>query len=199
MAPSRFTTTSLGLFNSLSPWWLASTVMLPSASVRVRQLEACSQAISRPSLSQASPFDLLHGLRKVVTPSFPAAQVVTRHIAKQQVAVASMPQWTFRECAATDEPLEGDLPPNDRLEARLADLHPAHDLPALACNSLTRVWPTYQSSAVTSSKTTQMASFGSLATSLMVSVTRRAISSLRSCGWPLSMRMFTNGMATSLH
>ena len=30
----------------------------------------------------------------------------------------------------------------------------------------------------------------------MVSVTRRAISSLRSCGWPLRMRMFTNGMAS---
>src|SRR4029434_2131410 len=102
-------------------------------------------------------------------------QVVARHIAEQQVAVASMPQRTFREYATNDQLFEGDLAPNDRLEARLADLHTAHDLPAFACNSLTRDCPTYQSSAVTSSNTTQMASLGSLATSLMVSVTRRAI------------------------
>ena len=70
MAPSLFTTTSLGLLSSLPSWWLASTVIVPSGSVRVRWLEACSQAISRPCWSQARPFDLLQGLRKVVTPSF---------------------------------------------------------------------------------------------------------------------------------
>ena len=58
---------------------------------------------------------------------------------------------------------------DDALEPLVADLDAAHDFaPAWAaffCSSLTRDWPTYQSSAVTSSNTTHTASLGSLATS----------------------------------
>src|ERR1700741_4375510 len=68
MPPSLLTTTSLGLFSSL-PWYVdASTVILPSASVRVSRLVACSQASSRPWRSQARPFALLLGARNPALP-----------------------------------------------------------------------------------------------------------------------------------
>ena len=51
---------------------------------------------------------------------------------------------------------------DDRLERRIADLDAHASLAAFFCSSLTRVAPTYQSSAATSSNTTQTASLGSL-------------------------------------
>ena len=57
--------------------------------------------------------------------------------------------------------------------------------------------PTNQSLPGTSSITTQIASLGSSAISLIASVTRREISFLRFCEWPSSIRMLTNGMGTS--
>src|SRR5262245_2797247 len=126
--------------------------------------------------------------------------MVARHIAEQQVFVPPMPERTFGENAARGQTLEGDGFADHAPKPLIADLDAGHDLPPAAaffCSSLTRCSPTYQSSEPTSSNTTQMASFGSLATSLMVCVTRRAISSLRSWGWPLRMRMLTNGMSSS--
>jgi hypothetical protein len=70
MAPLEWTERSFGLLSSLPSWWLASTVIEPSFSVRVSRLEECSQASKRPCASQASPFVCWHGLRKVVTPPF---------------------------------------------------------------------------------------------------------------------------------
>ena len=61
----------------------------------------------------------------------------------------------------------------DPLHPRVAHLNRFH-VPALFCISLTAVEPTYHSSAGTSSKTTQTACFGTLAISLMASVTRQA-------------------------
>src|SRR5262249_43497931 len=47
----------------------------------------------------------------------PAAQVVTRHIAEQEVALARVPQRTFREDAVTDELFEAEDAPDNLLEA----------------------------------------------------------------------------------
>ena len=88
----------------------------------------------------------------------PAAQVIARHVAEQQEPAGWMPERPFGEEEAGRELLEGG----------------AHFLPGLPA--------TYQSAGVTSLNTTQTASRGSLHTSVMVSVTRRAISSFRSLG-----------------
>src|SRR5205823_14038632 len=56
----------------------------------------------------------------------------------------------------------------------------------------------YQSEGGTSSNTTHTASRGRLHTSEIVSVTRRAISSLRSLPWPSHRRMLTNGLVAAL-
>ncbi len=69
MPPSDAQTTSFGLLSSLPSWCVATGVMRPSGSVRVTWLDACSHASRRPWRSHVSPLDLLHGFRKVVTPS----------------------------------------------------------------------------------------------------------------------------------
>src|SRR5439155_3617600 len=87
-------------------------------------------------------------------PGRPAAHVVARHVAPEQKLARRMPQRPLGEEEAAAQLLEG----------------PAHFLPGVPA--------TYQSGGVTSLKTTQTASRGSLQTSVIVSVTRRAISSL---------------------
>src|SRR5271154_917135 len=55
MDPSDFTTTSFGRLRR-RPWkLLASTVMLPSTSLRVTRRESCSQARRRPWRSRVRP------------------------------------------------------------------------------------------------------------------------------------------------
>src|SRR5438552_3287065 len=82
------------------------------------------------------------------------------------------------EQAAGGDPLEGDVGADDPGEARVPDrdAHVFIRSPGLPA--------TYQSGGSTSSTTTQTASFGSLVTSVIASVTRLAISSLRSLPQP---------------
>src|SRR5437764_5234473 len=63
---SDLTTTSLGELSGLPSNLSISTVIEPSYSVRVRRRVLCSQAISRPWRSRASPFELFDGWRKTL-------------------------------------------------------------------------------------------------------------------------------------
>src|ERR1700730_3918777 len=81
----------------------------------------------------------------------------------------------------------------DQIRTEVADINQAYFC-AFLRSSATVALPTYQSPAGTSSKTTQMSSFGSCNTSLIASVTRFEISSFRCCERPSTRRMFTNGM-----
>ena len=69
---SDFTTTSFGAFSFLPCQLSASTVSLPSFSVRTtRRVTECSQVTSRPWRSRALPLAQLAGLRKTLKlPSF---------------------------------------------------------------------------------------------------------------------------------
>src|SRR5207247_4345394 len=125
-------------------------------------------------------------------PRRPPPEMIAWHVAPEQVVFRRMPQRALGEQAASGDPLERDVGPDDLGEARVPD-RDAHcfirspGLPA-----------TYQSGGSTSSTTTQTASLGSLVTSVIASLTRLAISSLRSLPQPSYIRMFTNGMAVSL-
>jgi hypothetical protein len=69
--PSEATITSLGLFSSLSPQWVARVSRSPSPAFasRTTELVTCSQTIRSPSLSSVIPLHLLLGSRRTVTPS----------------------------------------------------------------------------------------------------------------------------------
>jgi len=68
MAPSDFTTTSLGRLRR-RPWKLfAMTVRLPSSSRRVTRRVSCSHEYKRPCRSRVSPLARLVGSRSTVTP-----------------------------------------------------------------------------------------------------------------------------------
>ena len=164
--------------------------MLPSARCASGWLEACSQASSRPCGPRRARSTCCTACGRSSTPSLcaPAAQVVARHVAEQQILARarchSGPSVKMKPVASFSKfDRRGRRRSRSacRESRRVMTCFPAA-LPS--CSSLTRAGPTYQSSAVTSSNTTQIASLGSFATSLMVSVTRRAISSLRSCEWP---------------
>src|SRR5262245_12617675 len=103
----------------------------------------------------------------------PAAHVVAGHVAEDQELAGGMPDGPLGEEEARAQLFEAI----------------AHFLTG---------WPgvpaAYQSAGGTSSNTTHTAWGGTLHPSVMVWVTRRAISSLRSLPWPSYKRMFTNGM-----
>ena len=65
MEPSDFTTTSFGPVSRVPSKWLASTVMVPSSSVRVRVRLPSSQLMRRPWRSRVLPSMLPQGLRSV--------------------------------------------------------------------------------------------------------------------------------------
>src|SRR5262245_25921307 len=108
----------------------------------------------------------------------PAAQVVPGHVAPEQVAFAAVPQRPLGELAAGGDALEVDCRPDDCGEPGVASLQ-RHFFIRSPCFP-----PTYHSGGSTSSTTTQTASFGSLVTSLIASVTRFAISSRRGLSQP---------------
>src|SRR5436305_10387958 len=65
--PSDLQMMSLGEFSGLPSNFSASTVIVPSYSVRVTRRASCSQVISRPCRSRALPLELFDGLRKTLT------------------------------------------------------------------------------------------------------------------------------------
>ena len=86
--PSLRTTTSLGEFRRLPSKRSASTLIVPSTSVRVTRRARCSQLTRRPSGSTVCPLVWPAGERKV-TPSVafvPAQDPVVRDVGPDQVA-----------------------------------------------------------------------------------------------------------------
>ena len=67
MESSDFTITSLGELSGLPSKLSASTVMLPSCSVRVTRRVPCSQVTKRPCRSRVLPFAWSDGLRNTLT------------------------------------------------------------------------------------------------------------------------------------
>src|SRR5687768_10284519 len=65
--PSDFTTTSLGEFSGLPSNFSATTVIVPSYSVRLTRRASCSHVTRRPWRSRVLPLELFDGLRKTVT------------------------------------------------------------------------------------------------------------------------------------
>src|SRR5882724_11013853 len=77
MLPSDFTTASFGELSRLPCQWLASTVTLPSCSVRVTQRVRCWQLTSRPCRSVVFPLELSAGCRNTeVDPSVSSHRII---------------------------------------------------------------------------------------------------------------------------
>jgi hypothetical protein len=64
--PSDLQTTSLGEFSALPSKRSATTVIVPSYSVRVTRRASCSQVRRRPWRSRELPFALFDGLRNTL-------------------------------------------------------------------------------------------------------------------------------------
>src|SRR5882672_11603374 len=76
--PSDLHTTSLGELSGL-PWKRsASTVRVPSCSVRVTRRASCSQDTRRPWRSRVLPFVLFEGLRKTLTAPVSSSHFIIR-------------------------------------------------------------------------------------------------------------------------
>jgi len=76
MVPSDFTTASFGEFSLRPPKRSASSVTLPSGSVRVIRREPCSQVMRRPWRSSVLPLALLLGSRQTVVSSRGAHRMI---------------------------------------------------------------------------------------------------------------------------
>src|SRR5687768_9357895 len=78
MDPSDLQTTSFGEFKGLPRKPSASTVTLPSYSVRVTRRASCSQETRRPWRSRVLPLVLFDGLRKTLTAPVSSSHFMTR-------------------------------------------------------------------------------------------------------------------------
>src|ERR671912_379047 len=76
--PSDLHTTSLGEFSGLPPNRSATTVMVPSYSVRVTRRASCSHDTRRPPRSRVLPLVLLDGVRKTLTAPVCSSPFMTR-------------------------------------------------------------------------------------------------------------------------